>query len=266
MKNWIPTRKEGRRRDIVRSASLTALLAVLAFVAIPYTEKLLVRGALYLIDPLWQAKREALLPSPGFGALFAEKARLIQERDALIARFAAFNAVTLERDQLKRDNALLRGIKEAYPHALPLILPVIAYPNQSLYDTLIVDLTGAPDAESRLRNFVYTNGVVIGTLTSAEENIGKVTLLSTSGNLTNAQVGSSNIGSALTGKGGGSFTMSIPFDAEVAVGDVAFIPLAQGAAGAIVSTVERIESAQESRLRLRTPVNIYSLRFVELRP
>ena len=84
MKNWIPTRKEGRRRDIVRSASLTALLAVLAFVAIPYTEKLLVRGALYLIDPLWQAKREALLPSPGFGALFAEKARLIQERDALI--------------------------------------------------------------------------------------------------------------------------------------------------------------------------------------
>jgi len=60
--------------------------------------------------------------------------------------------------------------------------------------------------------------------------------------------------------------MSIPFDAEVAVGDVAFIPLAQGAAGAIVSTVERIESAQESRLRLRTPVNIYSLRFVELRP
>ena len=60
--------------------------------------------------------------------------------------------------------------------------------------------------------------------------------------------------------------MSVPLDAEITVGDVASIPLAHGALAAIVSTTERDENAQESRLRLRIPVNIYSLRYVELIP
>ncbi len=177
MRNWLPAKEESRRKELVHSASLFVLLAVLAFVAVPYAEKLLVRTALYLVDPLWKAKDEALEPSPGFGTFFTDKARLIKERDALKRELTMLKAITLERDQLKRDMFLLRGIKESYPDANPIVVPVIAYPSQSLYDTLIIDLRGVPDTEYRLRDFVYASGVVVGTLTSHEGNTGKVTLL-----------------------------------------------------------------------------------------
>jgi len=267
MKHLVSTKEESHRKGTIRTIVLIVVLVSVATVVFPYAESSIVRTALMMVSPLWEAQREALQPNPNFSALFANNAKLQKENETLRKKIATYTALSLERERLLKENATLRGIGELYASSTRYyIVPVLAYPNQSLYDTIIVDLSGIPKNSLTEQSWVYAGGLVIGSLTKIEGTKGKVTLLSTNGNLVNALVGSSSISSALTGKGGGSFSMEVPLESDVQEGDQATLPTAGGAIAAIVSTVEQDESAQEKRIRLRIPVNIYSLSFVELLP
>lgn len=267
MKRLVSTKEMSHRKETVRTITLIVVLIPLALVVFPYCGSLLMRGAFSIANPFWEAKREALRPEVGLMSLFTDKALLQKENEVLRKKLANYQALSLERERLQTENAILRGIEDSYASSSShVIVPVLVYPDQSLYDTLIVDLAGIPEQFTQEHTWVYAEGIVIGSLSSVNGTKGKATLLSTNGNLVNALVGSSGISSALTGQGGGAFSMAVPLESDVREGDQAILPTAGGAIAALVSTVERNENAQEKQVRLRIPVNIYSLRFVELVP
>jgi cell shape-determining protein MreC len=169
-----------------------------------------------------------------------------------------YNAVVEENDYLK---ALLGRIKPEMKVVLSLIL---AKPNQTPYDTLIID-RGTNDGIS-VDDLVFAHGdVLIGFIESVDKSSAKVLMYSTPGNISQVVYGNSGKYFNARGAGNGTLEVEVSREIEVAVGDQFFYP---GLDNTLVGVVEKVHFDPRDSFKkviIKSPVNIQEERWVEVR-
>jgi cell shape-determining protein MreC len=173
------------------------------------------------------------------------------------ARMSNYNSVLAENDGLKE---ILGRKNEKVPMVLGAIL---SKPNQSIYDTLVVDV--GTKQGIKVGDIVFALGnVPIGRVSFISPNSSKVILFSNAGEKTQALISGKNIFMEIIGRGGGNFEMILPRDFTLQKGDQVVLPGINPYVLAIVQTIISDSRDPFNKALLTSPVNIQELKFVEI--
>jgi cell shape-determining protein MreC len=141
---------------------------------------------------------------------------------------------------------------------------ILAKPNQTPYDTLIID-RGTNDGIS-VDDLVFAHGdVLIGFIESVDKSSAKVLMYSTPGNISQVVYGNSGKYFNARGAGNGTLEVEVSREIEVAVGDQFFYP---GLDNTLVGVVEKVHFDPRDSFKkviIKSPVNIQEERWVEVR-
>src|SRR3989338_1778939 len=211
------------------------------------------------------------------GSYFYSKKSLLWENEDLKlrlneqeARTANYNSILDENLKIKEILGRLPVGKAGKNEKVKMILSaILSKPNQSPYDTLIID-TGT-NSGVKTGNIVFALGnVPIGRVSLAYDNSSKVILFSNAGERTQAIIAgrSAHAGGdvfmEVVGRGGGNFEMTMPKDFILQKGDQVVLP---GINSLLLAVVEKIISDPRNpfaKALLSSPVNIQELKFVEV--
>lgn len=190
------------------------------------------------------------------------KDALVSENDALHADVLRMQAQVLDRNIL--DERVIK-LEESLGRSRiddRVVADVLAGPNQSVYDTLVIDAGSLQGIE--VGNMVaYANAGVAGEVVEVSSLSAKVKLYSSPGEQVFMLVGPHSIPVTALGKGMGNFEAKIAQDSTIAVGDTAVSPKGSIILG-VVSDVEGKPAEPFKRIFLRVPFNITEMRSVEV--
>lgn len=193
--------------------------------------------------------------------LSKSKNTLIEEKKLLAEKISELETALAILPTMKDENYKLTEIlarkKENSQQAVARIL---AKPNQTIYDTLLIDL-GSDDGILVGARVLAQGNIPIGLVSEADLKTSKVKLFSTSGEITKAVIVGPDIFIDLKGQGGGTFETTLPRDIVIEKGTT----VAELASGQTIAVME--ETLADSRdpfqrILFRSPVNFFELRFV----
>lgn len=171
-------------------------------------------------------------------------------------RMANYNSVLTENLALKE----ILGRKGEKQMTLSAIL---SKPNQSLYDTLVID-AGAKEG-LQIGDTVFALGnIPIGRIAEIHDSFSKVILFSNSGEKTQVVISDANIFTEIVGRGGGNFEMITPADVTLLKDDQVVLPGINPYVLAIVQTIISDPRDSLTKAILTSPINIQELKFVEV--
>jgi hypothetical protein len=140
---------------------------------------------------------------------------------------------------------------------------VLAKPNQSIYDTLLIDI--GINHGVKVGDKVFASGnIPIGTIREVYPSSAKVVLFSNSGEVTSVIVSGKNVSMELVGRGGGNFEMTMPRDFTLLKGDQVVLPSINNHVVAIVETIISDSRDAFQKAILVSPVNFQQLKFVQV--
>ena len=198
------------------------------------------------------------------GSYFVSKNYLYNQNQKLQAEVSFDDARMANYDSVVADNASLKetlGRKD--PKMVMVLAAVLAKPNQSLYDTLLID---AGTGEGiKVDDVVFALGdVPIGRISDVYQSSSKVILYSNPGETTGAVISGNNTFVDVVGRGGGNFEMIMPKDFTITEGGQVVLP---GITPHVLAIVQKIISDPRNpytKALLASPVNIQQLKFVEV--
>jgi cell shape-determining protein MreC len=205
------------------------------------------------------------------GAYFISKNYLYNQNEKLQAEVDFNNARNANYDSVVADNASLKEMLSRKDPKIPMILgAILAKPNQSIYDTLVID--AGISQGIKIGKTVFAQGdVPIGRVDIVYDNSAKVVLFSNPGEKTQAVVSSATAGQAsknifmeLVGRGGGNFEMIMPKDFTMQKGDQVVMPGINSYVLAIAQTIISDPRDPFNKMLLTSPVNIQEQKFVEV--
>ncbi|MEN9582840.1 MAG: hypothetical protein RL641_794 [Candidatus Parcubacteria bacterium] len=193
--------------------------------------------------------------------LSKSKSTLIEEKNALNDKITELEASLADLPTLKDENAKLTEMLARKKETTELtVARILAKPNQSVYDTLLID-AGSEEGIVVGAKVFARGDIPLGLVAETDLHAARVKLFSTSGEKTKAVIVGKDIYIDLEGRGGGTFQTTLPRD----------VVIDKGTTVATVDDGETIAIAEESladprdpfqRILFRSPVNLFELRFV----
>jgi cell shape-determining protein MreC len=207
----------------------------------------------------------------GLGSYFASKNSLYKENQNLKSKLNEDEALVINYNSVLADNADMKNILVRKDAKVPMtIASILSKPNQSLYDTLIIDAGTKQGLKTGNTVFALGN-VPIGRIGDVYGSSAKVILFSSAGEKTQVIIGSKNLPAGrqgvfmeIVGRGGGNFEMIIPRDFTLTKGDQAVLP---GITPYVLGVMETMLSDPRdafTKALFISPVNIQELKFVEV--
>ena len=197
------------------------------------------------------------------GAYFLSKNSLLEENEDLRLALEESRVLMLNYNSvLSENNSLKETLSRKNDKTNMILASILEKPNQSPYDTLLVDIGEEEGLETG--DMVFAGGFMpIGRVAEISTNSSKIILFSTSGEKTQVVVGD-NVFMEIIGRGGGNFEMILPRDFILQKGDQVTLP---GITPYVVGVVETIISDPRDSFQkalLTSPVNVQELKFVEV--
>lgn len=217
-----------------------------------------------VFTPVFRTSEALTAESRAFFNHFSDAARLAALNEKLTSENAALaneNQVLVQR--IANQGALL-GAPVAQKVIPGILAGVVARPPTSPYDTLVLAAGGEDGVRLGMEAF-GENNVPVGIVSSVLDTFSQVTLFSTPGMLIDGWVGHAGTALTLHGAGAGALQASVARSADIAVGDIVFVP---GPGQLPIGSVVRIDSDPRSpgvTLRIKPASNIFSLSWVTLR-
>ena len=202
---------------------------------------------------------------------FAFKNSLYLENQNLKSQISESQADRANYDSVVMENVNLKEILgRKNEKAVVVLATILSRPNQNIYDTLIID-AGIREG-IKIGDKVFAKGnVPIGRIDLVYDNSSKVILYSNSLERTQAVVSHATVGQVggdifleLIGRGGGNFEMILPRDFVLQKDDQVLMPGLNPYVLAIVETVISDPRDPFTKALLRSPVNVWELKFVEV--
>lgn len=253
--------KKARRNKVIRYAALLALAAILvfagAFSKLSFVSHAVFRPALYFING-------AGTKISSLASYFSSKKSLYMENENLKWKLYQQEAKMANYDSVMDENLKLKEILLRGGERGDLMLAnILSKPDQSLYDTFIVDVGSRHGISSRQRVFALGN-IPIGRVAEVYYNSAKVVLYSSPGEETGVVISGSDVFVQAVGRGGGNFEIVLPRDFILEKGAEIVLPGNFPYVLGVVGTV--LSDPRDSYLKalLKSPVNIFELKFVEV--
>lgn len=215
-----------------------------------------------LAVPVWTAENF----TRDFVALnFDSKRDLYKQNVVLKTQLAKYEERMAQIETLEAENESLKELMGRIKPGMNVVLSaILAKPNQTPYDTLIID-RGSKDGIAP-ENLVFAGGnILIGYIESVENNSAKVLMYSTPGNISQVIYGSTGKYFNARGTGNGTLEVEVTREIEVAVGDQFYYP---GLDDTLVGVVRKIDFDPRDSFKkviIKSPINIQEERWVQVR-
>jgi cell shape-determining protein MreC len=197
-------------------------------------------------------------------AIFHNRKSLMLENEDLQSQILASQADRTNYAGVVDENNQMKEILGRKPTGADMILAgILNKPNQSLYDTLLIDAGTGQGVITGQRIFALGN-IPIGYVSETYVNSAKVILFSNPGEKTEAVISGQNVSMQTVGRGGGNFEMILPRDFVLAIGTEVDLP---GVTPYILGTVQSILSDPRDAFQkalIASPINIQEQKFVEV--
>ncbi len=205
-----------------------------------------------------------LSPFHNIGSFFISKNTILNENENLRLELENNKASLANYNSVLEENLSLKDILGRKEENKEMVLAAILMrPNQSLYDTLIIDAGSSEGVKNGSRVFAYGN-VPIGRVADVYADTSKVVLYSTSGEKTGVTVTVNNVSMELVGRGGGNFEMILPRDFVLPAGTEAVLPgLTPYVVAKAQTTISDLRDSAQKVLFV-SPINIQEIKFVEV--
>ena len=190
-------------------------------------------------------------------ALTTENENLQLQLAGAAAELANYNSISDENTKLKE---ILGRKKESVQMILASIL---SKPNQSPYDTLVIDAGSTEGIVLNARVFALGN-VPIGYVGQVLPHTSKVVLYSNPGERTEVIVSGHDVAMQTVGRGAGNFELALPRDFTITNGVEVDLP---GSAHYIIGNVSTVLSDPRDSFQkalVVSPVNIQELKYVQV--
>ncbi len=256
-------------KKIQRKKTLTAIFCLFIFSVLFYFRLSIWNGLSYvshiIFTPVLIFGNNIGEKLNNFGSYFVSKNSLYLENESLKAKLLENEARMLNYDALTADDASLKEILGRKNEKIDMVLSaILAKPNQSPYDTLVID--AGLNKDFKTGDMVFALGdIPIGRVADIYPNSSNVVLFSNSGEKTQVSIGKKNNFMEVVGRGGGNFEMVLPRDFILLKGDQAVLPGLVPYVVAIVETVISDPRDPFQKALLVSPVNIQELKFVEVK-
>ncbi|MFA6253650.1 MAG: rod shape-determining protein MreC [Candidatus Paceibacterota bacterium] len=248
-------------------AVFTILIACLLFVWGSFGRSLFSGSLAFFTKPLWQASDNlgtvAANQLSGLGqsrsALLAENKNLREENRKLKNSLLAQNSIIA-------DNVRLRSIFGRNQNSIkPVVARVIFLPNFVPYNNLLLDIGKNNRSRSfQVGDLVVADGtILIGRVAEIDDTYTKVRLISAEANLS-VTIGVKNVPAIASGSGVGNFTITLPKDTPVFEGDRVTTPSLGNYLIGSVGHIEKMASRPTQTILVRTPVNLWQLKWLEI--
>ena len=218
-----------------------------------------------LISPFWKLENGVTVWVSDLGTSFRSKEALVAEnrslRDELFLRKIRLSSLNASRSREQELLALL-GRAESLGGVLA---SALSRPPQSPYDVVVIDAGKEDGIEDNFRVFV-PDGPVVGVVKEAFSHNAKVSLYSTFGEETEGILERGGVPVTLSGMGGGNFKITMERDLEVEIGDRIVSRDVEAWPLAIVEDISMKPTDSSKSVLARSPVNIFSLRYVLVAP
>ncbi len=209
----------------------------------------------------WKSGEQAESAVSSGAIVVQSKSSLHAKNVALESENADLKLQLADRGLLVKENEMLKGELGRTGSAPKIIATILAKPNRTPYDTLVLDI--GSDAGIRNDAVVYAGGeIAIGRIGEVSARTSKVVLYSTPDEKITARLEDKNIDVELIGRGGGNFEISIPRDVVVPEGARILLP---SITPTIIATVVKTISDERDpfqKILLQSPVNIQELNYV----
>ena len=222
-------------------------------------------GALHRLGlPVWKTQNAISNTVENSAYIVRTKKSVFKENEDLRLRNLALESKMLDYNLLAKENEDLRFLLGRAGESKNFILgTIIAKPNKSFYDTLVLD--AGLDHGVREGNIVYAQSEFpIGRISVVYDRTSVVTLFSSSDVTLNAQIEGLNTSVELVGRGGNNFEMDVPHELDVPTGTFVVAPFVNSSIVAIVVDVVSDPHDPVKKILLRSPVNVQDLKWVEI--
>ena len=231
---------------------VVVLMIVVARVAFPDT-------LASLLAPLWRTGEGATAGVEKVTTFFADKEALSQERDRLVNENSGL--VNENRALRARASDLTALLGTRLEGTSDILAGVLARPPISPYDVLVLDRGTEHGVASGA--LVFGNGgVPLGTIAATTNTTSRALLYSAPGRKTSAWIGTTRIPVTLVGEGSGAFSLLVPREVLVLVGDEVYVAGPGLLPIGMVSAVQTDPSATQARVRIRPIANPFSITWV----
>lgn len=279
-------------KKIKRKKFFNVALGVLVLIILFYFRLSIFNGFSYvtggLFRPVFILGNNVGEKFTNLGSYFASKKSLSLENENLKTQIKESEADRANYASVVAENVSLKETLGRKNEKVNMILvAILAKPNQSLYDTLVIDAGTKQGIKTDSTVFALGN-VPIGRVADIYPNSSKVILFSSPGEKTQAIISTpsfsppkgetsmpsplgrvregsgGDIFMELVGRGGGNFEMILPRDLTMQKGDQVVLPGISPYVLAIAETIISDPRDPFTKALLRSPVNIQELKFVEV--
>jgi cell shape-determining protein MreC len=198
------------------------------------------------------------------GSYFVSKNSLYRQNQDLQSKLNSDEARMMNYDSVVADNLNLKEVLGRKNEKTPMTLAaILSKPNQSPYDTLIIDAGQENGIKTGSTVFALGN-IPIGRIVETYPNSAKVVLFSNAGEKTTVNISGKNLSAELLGRGGGNFEMIMPKDFTLQAGDQIVLPGINSFVVAITETIISDPRDPFTKALLSSPVNVQALKFVQV--
>ncbi len=248
--------------------ALTFLAIILLIILGAWGRELLTSPLIFLARPFWQASDnlgEVVVTQ--IGSLTQSKSSLVTKNKNLREENRQLKNLLLAKNNIEADNLKLRTILGRVPdQTKSIVARVIFLPNFVPYNNLLLDLgkNNTTLDVPKVGDLVVADGVVlIGRLIEVANTYSRTRLISAEANLA-VVIGSENIPATAVGSGTGNFTIILPKDIPIIVGDRVVAPLLRNYLIGTVGHIEKLASRPTQTILVRTSANLWQLKWVEI--
>lgn len=253
--------KPRKNQSLSRVWKILLALIVLVFLLSSFFPNFLGKVSFSIAKPVWKL-RDLLTYNLLQNDYLRTKSALIKEKNNLESENLDLISKLAELETLRADNLVFRTILDRVTQTRGEAYPVIAHPTQTPYDVIIVDVDEKQSISTG--DDAVLGNLALGKVSEVGEGFAKINLYSSPNTTTMATLVSSGISLELQGKGGGNFSVRVPRDTVVNMGDLVVLPSDPALALARVSDIEESEKDSFKLVRLLSLANIFSLRWVEV--
>src|SRR3989344_2705857 len=215
--------------------------------------------------PLWRSNAAVGVSfSNFFGLLNSKRALILSNRD-LKAKLEETQLRLTAQIALQDEYLKLKALFEGEGRKDAIIAAVLARPNVSVYDTLVID-AGTSEGVVAGDEVLVAENIMIGTVDHVFAHSAVVKLFSTPGESTLVEIGPQKIQTTAEGRGGGNFEARLPRGVEVAEGDSIIIPSIDPKLFAVVEKINVAPSDPFQVILFKSPVNLFEVEYVEIYP
>lgn len=253
-------KRENQKRSILIGASVLVFIVLISY----FLHTGLQNGFQIFGRQVWKAGNGTSSFFSNISYVFHTKKTLEDENNLLKQELLEAQTRLTDRETLYQENLALKETLNRKFEGNFVLATVLAKPNVSLYDTLVLDIGQDSGILEHAEVFAY-GSVLIGEIESMSSKTSTVKLFSTPGNKFTARITGTNVDVDVVGRGGGNFEMTLPRDVIVPPGTEIFIPgiipHVIGLSGKTISD----ERDPFQKIILTTPININELNIVLVR-